>query len=428
MEIVPVSLNEVVTGATHGATDRFDPAASPLHGRAVFLVGSPRSGTTWLHQLLAVHPSIATSGESHVLCEGLGTLFENHDDADPYMNLSTWVSRAELVGLARQLVDGLFLTVRDRARPGATHVLDKTPDHRPHAALLGEVYPDASFIHIIRDGRDVAASAHDLWAGWGGTYRRIDGAAAVWADAVTDIRRHLSGLRYHEVRYEDLVADPARELTAVLDAIGLPHDRAFVEAAVSFGQAPINVRPSDTRVGARKWDDLAPDAERAIVATAGDLLVELGYLDEGQRARALAVRTPAIVRRDVAVAARRLAAAARRRSRRFVEGRRRRAQVEQVEEVRRAGRRLANALTTGEGEVAPLLVRHVRLEGHDGMVEVGRDAVERSLLATRGWRVVAVDADRRACGVQLVGGDGQRRLHRYFVTRGTITRIVVQGA
>ena len=46
----------------------FDPSASPLYGRVAFVVGAPRSGTTWLQQLLYVHPDVATGGESHLFC------------------------------------------------------------------------------------------------------------------------------------------------------------------------------------------------------------------------------------------------------------------------------------------------------------------------------------------------------------------------
>jgi hypothetical protein len=259
LEPVRTSLPELFDAARERPDPGFDPARSPWHGRAVFVVGAPRSGTTWLHQLLAVHPDIATGGEAHVVCEGVATLFRNHEDPDPYMYLSTWVRRGELLQLARQLIDGIFTTARDAQRPGATHVLDKTPDHEPHAALLAELFPDATFVHIIRDGRDVAASAHDLWAGFGSAYASVEAAAGVWRDAVTDVRAHLSGLRYHEVRYEDLLARPEEGLTAILEVAGLRHDPAFVAAAVEFGRPPINVRPSKADVGVRQWADAGPE-------------------------------------------------------------------------------------------------------------------------------------------------------------------------
>src|SRR3954468_24306620 len=90
----------------------FDPSTSPWFGKAIFIVGVPRSGTTWLHQMLSVHPDVVTAGEAHVFCEGISTLLRNHDDPDPNMKLSTWVSRPELDTLVRQLIDGIFTTMR----------------------------------------------------------------------------------------------------------------------------------------------------------------------------------------------------------------------------------------------------------------------------------------------------------------------------
>lgn len=428
LQIVATPLNELIAGASAGAATSFDPAASPLHERAIFIVGAPRSGTTWLHQLLAVHPQVSTSGESHVFCEGFDTLFSNHADTDPHMNLSTWVSRAELLDLTRHFVDSLFTTVRDRVRPAATHVLDKTPNHHPHARLLADVYPDAAFVHIIRDGRDMASSAHALWSGWGAEYRGLGDAAAIWAGAITDIRTHLSGLRYHEVRYEDLVADPVRHLAAVLDVVGLPHDPAFLEAAVAFGHAPINVRPSDARTGARKWGNLDPDAARAVAAAAGDVLVELGYVTAQERDAALAHRSLATFRTEAVGRGRALAGRAVAKAARVREERRSTRLREQVTAVREPGQRLAEGALAGDPSIASLVHDDVVLEEADGSTERGGGPVlDRVLSLYEGARISHVDADQRACAVQLVDRQGVRQLHRYYVRGGRIERVVVQG-
>jgi Sulfotransferase family len=429
LPIIATPLNEIITSASRGAPTTYDPAASPLHRRAIFLVGAPRSGTTWLHQLLAVHPDISTSGESHVFCEGFGTLFANHDDTDLHMNLSTWVSRAELLQLTRTFVDSLFTTVRDRTRPDATHVLDKTPDHTPHARLLGEVYPDASFVHIIRDGRDMASSAHALWSGWGAEYRGLGHAAGMWAGAVTDIREHLGGLRYHEVRYEDLVAEPTRHLARVLDAIGLPHDPDLVEAAVAFGRAPINVRPSDARTGTRKWGALEPDAARAVAIAAGDLLVELGYTTEAERQAALAHRSLATTRAEVVERSRALLRRVRAKAGRVRDERRADSLRATVSAVRGPGQRVAEGALAGDRTIASSLHDDVVLEAADGSTSRGDTGVVDVLVALwDGARISHIDADQRACAVQLVDKTGVRQLHRYYVRDGRVDRVVVQGS
>ena len=146
----------------------FDPTASPLYGKVAFVVGAPRSGTTWLQQLLLVHPLIATGGESHIFCEGLPAIFDNFAYADETSHLSTWVAEDELLTAARAFCDAVFGAQLKGSRPGAEVILEKTPNHRLQAGLQAKIYPDARYVHIVRDGRDVAASQHSMWKKQGG--------------------------------------------------------------------------------------------------------------------------------------------------------------------------------------------------------------------------------------------------------------------
>lgn len=409
-------------GTDPAAGAPFDPAASPWHGRAIFLVGAPRSGTTWLHQLLATHPAVATGGEAHLFCEGMGQLLDNHADPDRYMKLSTWVTRPELLGLMRALADQVFTLLRDATRPDATHVVDKTPNHDPHAAKLAAVYPDGIYVHIVRDARDAVASARDLWSfdpGW----RSARSAARRWRDAVADVRQHLGGLRAFEIRYEDLVEDTPRHLAAILDHCGLEHDPDYVGEAVAFSRAPINVRPSEVRVGVRKWEGTDPDAERQVVAVAGALLEELGYLDGGERAAILARRSWRRTGEEVADVAGDLA----RRAAALVREQR---GPRDNATVKRTAQALAEAVIAARhADVVALLSEDVVLL-HGAGTDRGPTAVADRLLALGAGRTLAaLDADPRAAAIRYTGDDGSNQLHATFVDRaGTVHRIEVQGA
>ncbi|MEY2418272.1 MAG: hypothetical protein QOG90_952 [Actinomycetota bacterium] len=272
-----------------GRVGAFDPTASPLHGRVAFVVGAPRSGTTWLQQLLYVHPDVATGGESHLFCEGLAELFANFDHPNGMSHLSTWVARAELLSAARALCDRVFETQRAATRPDARVVLEKTPNHKLQAALQAELYPDAKYVHIIRDGRDAAASAHELWSAADDAYADVARAAAAWAASVRDVRTHFGALAYLELRYEDVMADTTGALARIFDHLGLPHDDALCAAAAAFGRAPVHTSPQSPGVAVRKHaGDVA--AERAVARAAGDLLIELGYATSGEVARDAAIR------------------------------------------------------------------------------------------------------------------------------------------
>jgi hypothetical protein len=423
------TIHEVMAAPSRraGVEAPFDPSTSPLHGRPIFIVGAPRSGTTWLHQMLSTHPDVATAGEAHVFCEGVSALLRNHEDPRPKMMLSTWVTRGELVAMIRRLLDDVFETMRVHARPEATRILDKSPNHIPYAADLAEVYPDAAFVHIIRDARDSVSSQRDLWGAWDRASREWETAGRRWVASVEDNRRHLSHLRYHEVVYEDLVRDPVARLAGVFDAVGLEHHPDFVTQVVEFCRAPINVRPSDARVGVRKWDDMDPIGERDIVRVAGDLMVGLGYLDDGERQTILRRRSL----RDAPVFVRD-------RSGRAVRGARSRAGAA-VADLRRRGpspgdrralaERLAAALVAGDVDAAAVLLgdRCALEEGDRGVT--GRGAVAARLVELdRGGRVVESRADERAASVHVITPDGGHLLHRVFGDGDRASRIVVQGA
>ncbi len=410
-------------GADPAAGLPFEPATSPLHGRAVFLLGAPRSGTTWLQQLLVLHPQIATAGESHVFCEGVGALLNNHDDVDRYSGLSGWVTRPELLGLIRALVDGVLLRLRDTSRPDATHVLDKTPNHVPYAAQVAEVYPDAAFVQIIRDGRDSAASAHDLWS-WSSTYSSHTTNAARWRDAVLDCREHLSGLRYCEVRYEELLAAPEAQLARVYDTIGLPHDEQFLSRSAAFGRTPVNVRPSRTELSSRKWERMAKDVERQMMLTAGELLVELGYVTEAHRQQVLSHRS---VQRTVEEA-RVLGGKVQRRSAAMSRGLRS-ARPDRRTMGKQGGQALADAVLAGDRDavVTALAVTARLVDG--AAVVTGREPVADRLLARlAGHRMLALDADLLAATLRWSNSSGDHQLHRLAVgADGLVTSVTIHG-
>ncbi|MDP8959746.1 MAG: sulfotransferase, partial [Actinomycetota bacterium] len=145
-------------------------------------------------------------------------------------------------------------------------------------------FPEAKFIHVIRDGRDVALSY--LWVAWGP--RTLWEAARKWRRDVSAGRRHGASLgpeRYLEVRYERLVAEPRRVLELVCDFAGL----SFDERMLAFHtHARLQGRPewrgfhaSVTKPvtgGLRDWSTQMPEQQvLAFEAVAGGLLEELGY-------------------------------------------------------------------------------------------------------------------------------------------------------
>jgi hypothetical protein len=246
--------------------------------------------------MLLVHPMIVTGGESHLFCEGLPAVFENFAYPPAMSHLSTWVSENELVSASRGFCDAVF-TAQLAVRPDAHVIVEKTPNHLMQSELQGRIYPDAHYVHIVRDGRDSTASQRQLWGKRTDEYAHPGRVAERWADVIRDIRTHLSPLHFMEIRYEDVVTDPAGSLAAIFEHFELPFDHALCDAAAAFGKAPINTAPSEVNVGVRKHkgDVLA---ERSVARAAGELLVELGYADTAEVERLRRLRTPATMVED----------------------------------------------------------------------------------------------------------------------------------
>ena len=276
------------------------------------MVGAVRSGTTLLRLQLDAHPEIAIPSETGfgAVLAGLAADATADDLLASITALSTWsdlaVSRDELAHVFDSVEDwsaaaGLRAYYRwYAAKSGKPRWGDKTPAHADYMPVLAGALPEAHFVHIIRDGRDVAASLRDLpFAPGDGSIRAI---ATTWRDTITRARSAGAELpHYHEVRYERLVAEPEpalREICEFLDlefdpAMLTAHERAddrlremaVVDAAGGIDGDEANVRktfsgvlrpPDTTRIG--MWREALSAVEVAqFERIAGGKLAELGY-------------------------------------------------------------------------------------------------------------------------------------------------------
>jgi len=246
------------------------PCESPFADRTVVLLGPVRSGTTWLVELLLAHPALGGLSWESTIFLALWDLWENAHRADGE-GIGAYLSDDEIAAALRRFCDSLF-SVAD-----AEWYVEKTPDNVNRVPLIATAYPDAWYIHIIRDGRDVVRS--QVVAPWG-TNDPAD-AARNWVWAVRQVRRHRWRLdRYREVRYEDLVEDPVGQTTALLEWMGLPVD-GEVAAGIKerIGHEMARYGATD-QVGAGKWTQMTTADLRKIHEVAGDLLAELGYTSQ----------------------------------------------------------------------------------------------------------------------------------------------------
>ncbi|MGH7823896.1 MAG: sulfotransferase family protein [Candidatus Binatia bacterium] len=171
-------------------------------------------------------------------------------------------NEVEIYALARSAIDRQFS--EHCARAQKAHWVNKTPRLLLSLDLLPKLYPGAKCIHIVRDGRDVAASFRTL--SWGP--RDVRQAARRWRDRLSQRKRFDSRrLSYLEVHYEDLIKAPSEKLEMIMRFLELEGSTEDV-----VGRLPIY----NYRVGA--WRTAFSLNERkAFDQEAGELLIELGY-------------------------------------------------------------------------------------------------------------------------------------------------------
>ena len=209
--------------------------ARALTGReVVFIVGSPRSGTTWLQRLLAGHPRIKTGQESHLFSQYLAPHLREWQKAiertsDPAfkgrsgLGLGGYFSETEFLTLLR-----LYVVRMERAAgvQDGDLFLEKSPSHALVIPEIRTLLPESRFVHLVRDPRDVVASLVAASKGWGSAWAPSDvgKAAALWVqhvEAVREASKSIPAEAFVQIRYEDLTADTAGTLHTLRDFLGL---------------------------------------------------------------------------------------------------------------------------------------------------------------------------------------------------------------
>ncbi len=206
----------------------------------LLIVGAPRSGTTWLQRTLLGHPGCCGGQESHFFAS-LAKVVDDFDRkaAMPRAHgLAAHVTRARLHELLREFwVEVMRATIE--ARPEATLLVEKTPDHATHLALVDAVLPECRVVHLVRDSRAVVASL--LRAGrepWGRPWapRSAEAAARRWLECVEGAESAAARLgpqRFMRMHYESLRHRGAEVLPEILRFADLPHDPQLVHAMIS---------------------------------------------------------------------------------------------------------------------------------------------------------------------------------------------------
>jgi hypothetical protein len=261
-----------------------------------FIVGSARSGTTMLRLMLNAHPEVAVPPESRFIVE-LYTGAEEVETSEfidqlgRHRRFMTWdlpkeAVREELEDRPRvRFTDAVRAAFRAYAQVnGKVRWGDKTPRYVQHIPLLARLFPDARFIHLVRDGRNVALSYADVPFG----PKTITRVARLWSDRVSSgsaSGRPLGPTRYIEIHYEDLVEDAEGQAKSLCEYLDLEFDPGMLEytersrGAVLPRAARYNPHVAEKPIPSiRSWENGMPSSQVELFeALAGPVLSSLGY-------------------------------------------------------------------------------------------------------------------------------------------------------
>jgi len=188
-----------------------------------FIVGCGRSGNTLLRMMLDSHPDMAIPPETEVVVAGVQAgddrgrfcdAVANHWRFDDlHIDADEWRRRVNALS-PFSCSEGLREMYRMyAAKFGKSRYGDKTPYYSTHLPLIAATFPEARAVHIIRDGRDVAASMLPLWFSPPDPRSMADH----WCEVITTIRAAQNLVPTIEVRFEHLVTQPEQEIRRVLE-------------------------------------------------------------------------------------------------------------------------------------------------------------------------------------------------------------------
>lgn len=276
---------------------------------AIFIVGVARSGTTLLRLMLDAHPRLAIPPETHFIPKVVKAVDEGRDPLAEITAHRRWPDFGlDAIELRRRFERHRPLTASDALREffglyasqhGKERWGDKSTNYIRRMPMISRVLPEARFVHLIRDGRDVALSQVAVHFG----PSTVEEAAEKWRSEIAKARKRGPKLpHYIELRYEDVIADPEPVLRRICEATDLDWDEAMLSYKDRAGEriaeivrdfdrpegegVPASVRaahqanvskPLQADRAARWRSEMGAEDVAAFERVAGGLLDELGY-------------------------------------------------------------------------------------------------------------------------------------------------------
>lgn len=284
--------------------------------KLLFLLGLPRSGTTLLMQLLNNHSKMFLTSELQFtpylvrkhsdygdlsIQQNFNKMYEDLSGSyyvlkrkaagKTILSATEWYSRCETYDLTTVLREFIRFEMEGA---GENIVLgDKSPNYLYDLQPILAAFPEAKFIHVVRDARESAYSAQNAWK------KNIFRYAQRWNDALRVLNDQLDAGsdRILEVKYEDLIREPEQMMRQLSEFIGVDFEESMVALKAptdAFGAAQGQTRILSTNVEKYK-QAFSPRVQEKMESIAHEMLLHYGYPVEyakkSRRLSSLSMRT-----------------------------------------------------------------------------------------------------------------------------------------
>lgn len=202
----------------------------------IFIGGCGRSGTTLVQKVLTSHSKIGGGPEFDFSGE-IGALYNKMSSQDKVARLSFFYDETSI----RKIFQDFYLSFFQKLikeNPDITIISEKTPININHAEVLLKLFPDAVFVNVIRDGRDVYVSHKEVAQRYAEKKQKVNadsfsvyGVSKTWNSALykyEKLKESPVADRVINVFYEKLLVNPEVEIRNICQAVGIEFEKGMV--------------------------------------------------------------------------------------------------------------------------------------------------------------------------------------------------------
>lgn len=210
--IITHNTQQLIASADHTFTGTITP---------VFIIGMPRSGSTLLEQMMASHSQFATLGENTSIANQVVAFIEQQTQT-PYPQCLSALSN-DLIAKARNI----YIEELKKAQPIRPFIINKLPSNYQSIGLIYLLFPNAKFINLSRDFNATAFSVFSNYFAENEPYfcdlKEFKLYHALYAKLM-DHWRSLPSLPLYDIHYEQIVAEPESQLSALFSFLGCEYE------------------------------------------------------------------------------------------------------------------------------------------------------------------------------------------------------------